>query len=70
MVENHKKIETFANNYVISNTSLPPIEKLKNVSSQVTNNSTSDFSQTYKYWNPATNVSHEKTVDELIGKLS
>lgn len=79
MLENQKQQQTFEQNFVyeiISDSSLPSIDKLQNISPHIMNStSTNQQQQTYKYWNPATiddsaNNSHAqmKTVDQLIGE--
>lgn len=78
MLENQKHQQTFEHNFVyeiISDSSLPSIDKLQNKTTQIAN-ATSINQQSYKYWNPATiddatNNSHAqmKTVDQLIGEF-
>lgn len=79
MLDNQKQPQTFDNSFAyedISNLSLPPIENMAKVSSQIITSTSGNY-QSYKYWNPATigdapsnsqvQVKHQ-TVDQLIGE--
>lgn len=77
MLETQKQPESYSqSSYVyeiISDSSLPDIEALKN-SSHYVNSTSANIQQQFKYWNPATSdesssSSHKQTVDHLIGKL-
>lgn len=80
MLENQKQSQAFEGSYAyenISNSSLPPIENITNVSSQVITSTSGNY-QSFKYWNPATNVDtqsnsqaqvKQQAVDQLIGEL-
>ena len=79
MLDNQKQPQTFDNSFAyenISNSSLPPIENMAKVSSQIITSTSGNY-QSYKYWNPAT-IGDEpsnsqvqvkyQTVDEMIGE--
>lgn len=73
MMLESQKPQIYESNYtyeIISDSSLPAIEKLRNLP---TMDSTS-ANQSYKYWNPATfddNNAHasQKTIDQFIGEM-
>lgn len=75
MLETQKQPQAYTQSYVyeiISDSSLPDMDSLKNGSALV--NSTSENHQQFKYWNPATiadnsNFSHVQAVNQLIGEL-